>query len=114
MPSRSILSFFKKPVNTLNNGAGDVVNIPESSCTLVNGDVNGENVSSVSNRCSLPEKPYHPSKHFVCPKTKFGLQNPCSCQHNWFDNYPWLHYDIEKDCVDFFLTVKKNKELAYT
>ena len=78
MPSRSILSFFKEPVNTLNNGAGDVVNIPESSCILVNGDVNGENVSSVSNRCSLPEKPYHPSKHFVCPKTKFGLQNPRS------------------------------------
>ena len=76
MSSRSMLSFFKKTVNTVNNGADDVVNIPESSCTVVNSDVNSENISSGSYWCSLPEKPSHPSKNFVFPKTKFGSQNP--------------------------------------
>ena len=86
MSSKSILSFFKKPVNTVNNGADDVVNIPESSCTVVvvNSDVNSENVSSASNCCSLPEKPYHPSKDFVFSKTKFGSRNR-PCQHDWLD-----------------------------
>ena len=96
MPSRSILSFFKKLVNTVNNGADDVVNIPESSCTVVNSDVNSEYVLSASNSCSLPERPYHPSKDFAFPKSKLGSRNPRSCKHNWFDNYPWIHYDIEK------------------
>ena len=81
MSLKSVLPFFKKPVNTVNNGADDVVKIPESSWTVVNRDVNSENVSSVSNCCSLPEKPYHPSKDFVFPKTKFGSQNR-PCQHN--------------------------------
>ena len=44
MSSRSILFYFKKPVNTVNNGA-DVVNIPESSCPVVNSDLNSEKVS---------------------------------------------------------------------
>ena len=39
---------------------------------------------SASNCCLLPETPYHPSKDFVFPKTKFGSRN-CSCHHNWFD-----------------------------
>ena len=75
MSSKSILSIFKKPVNTANNGA----------------DVNSGNVSSASNCSSLPKKPYHPLKNFLFPKTRFGSRNR-SCQHSWFDNYPWLHY----------------------
>ena len=62
MSSKSILSFFKEPVN---NGADDVVNIPGSSCTVVNSDVNSETVLSASNCYSLSEKPYHASKDFV-------------------------------------------------
>ena len=91
------LSFFKKPANTVNNGADDI---------------NSENVSSASNCCSLSEKPYHPSKDFEFSKTKFGSRNPRSCQHNWFDNYPWLHYDIEKDCVDCFYCMKNVSKLT--
>ena len=75
MSSRSTFSFFKKPVNTVNNGA-DAVNIPENSCTVADSDVKIENVSSASNWFSLPEKPYHPPKNFVFPKTKFGSRNP--------------------------------------
>ena len=74
MSSRSILSFFKKPVNTVNNRADDVVNIPESSCTVVHSDVNKENISSTSNCFSLPETFYHPSKDFVFPKLSLDLE----------------------------------------
>ena len=65
MPSKSILSFFKKPGNTVNNGADDFVDIPESSCTVLNSDVDSENVSSTLNCCPLLEKPRYPSKDFV-------------------------------------------------
>ena len=81
-------------------------NIPESSYTVVNGDVNSENVSSASYCCSLLEKPYYPSKNFVFPKTKFGSRNPRSFQDNLFDNYSWLHHDIDRDCVVCFYCMK--------
>ena len=118
----TVLSFFKKPVNTVNNDTDESVNIPESSCAALNNDVNSENVSPASNCFPLQEKPHHLLKDFVFPKTKFGSRNPRSCQHNWFDNYSWLHYDIEKKCGFFFyfmkniskLTAEKNKKLPYT
>ena len=56
MSSKSILSFFKKPVNTVNNGADDIAKIPKSSCTVANSDVNSETVSSASNCCSTTRK----------------------------------------------------------
>ena len=74
MFSRSILLFFKKPVNTVNNGADDVVDIPESPGTVVNSDVNSENLSSASNCFSLPEKPYHPSKILSFQKLSLDLE----------------------------------------
>ena len=99
----SISLLFKKSVNTVNNGTDNVVDIPESSCTVVNSDVNNKNVLSTSNYFLLPEKAYHPSKDFVFPKTKFESWSPYSCQHNWFNNYPWLNYGIEKRLCSLFL-----------
>ena len=84
---------------------------PPRSCTVVNSDVNSETVSSASNFCLLPEKPPNPSKDFVFVKLKFGFPYP-SWQHNWFDNYPWLHYDIEKDCVFCFYCMKNVSKLT--
>ena len=81
------------------------------SCTVVNSDVNSETVSSASNFCLLPENPPNPSKDFVFAKLKFGFPYP-SWQHNWFDNYPWLHYDIEKDCVFCFYCMKNVSKLT--
>ena len=86
-------------------------NPPPRSCTVVNSDVNSETVSSASNFCLLPEKPPNPSKDFVFAKLKFGFPYP-SWQHNWFDNYPWLHYDIEKDCVFCFYCMKNVSKLT--
>ena len=67
------------------------MNIPESCCIIVNSDENRENVLSASNSFLLPVKTYYPSKDFVFLKTQFESQSPCSCQHNWLDNYPWLY-----------------------
>ena len=39
------------------------------------------------------EIPHHPPKSFVFPKTKTGLRTR-SCQHQWFDQFRWLHYDV--------------------
>ncbi|MEM6831947.1 MAG: DUF4371 domain-containing protein [Bacteroidota bacterium] len=132
MSSKSILSYFKeKTVNTVS----DDVNVVD--CTVSN-DVNIEQTvdvtseasssgitSSLSASCEtrellLPEKPYHPPKDFIFPKSKFGARSR-SCQHKWFKTYQWLHYDSEKDCVFCFycmkhkskLTAEKNKEPAY-
>ena len=38
------------------------------------------------------EKAFHPPKDFVFPKTRFGNRDR-SCQHNWFEDFTWLHYD---------------------
>ena len=65
MSSKSILSFFKKPVIIVNISTDHVINIAESSCTVVISDANIEDFSSTSNCCSLPEKPYHPSRDFA-------------------------------------------------
>lgn len=46
-------------------------------------------------------------KHFQFPKTKFG-RHFRSCRSQWFDDYPWLHYDEGKDSVFCFVCAQKN------
>ena len=98
MSSKSILSYFKeKTVNTVS----DDVNVVD--CTVSN-DVNIEQTVDVTSEASssgitsslsasyetrellFPEKPYHPPKDFIFPKSKFGARNR-SCQHKWFETY---------------------------
>ena len=38
------------------------------------------------------EKPFHPTKDYIFPKSRFGNRDR-SCQHQWFNDFPWLHYD---------------------
>ena len=90
MSSKSFLSYFKKPVNSVNSSDVNDVNTKEGSCV---SSVN--NSSSACNIDFVPKQPYHPPKDFTFPKTKFGSCNG-SCQHNWFDTYQWLHYDLKK------------------
>ena len=35
-----------------------------------------------------------PTKTFTFPKTKIGDRNR-SCQHQWFEQFPWLIYDTK-------------------
>ena len=65
-------------VNTKNN----VANNSKHSSTL-------HGTSSASHASLLPEKPYHPSKEFIFPKTKIGSRNRSCGQHKWFNDYPW-------------------------
>ena len=61
--------------------------------------------SSKSHKESLTQEKlfdsaFHPPKSFTFPKQQTGKQFR-SCQHNWFYDFPWLHYDQQKDCVFF-------------
>ena len=49
---------------------------------------------------SLPDKPHHP-KDFAFPKRTFGKSKPvlCSAQSQWFNSWPFLHYDEGQDVV---------------
>ena len=63
---------------------------------------------------------FHPDKSFKFPKTTIRNRNR-RCQHQWFEDFKWLHYDMERDCVLCFycfthehqLTAEHNKEPAY-
>ena len=50
---------------------------------------------------SLPDKPHHPGRSFSFPKRSFGKAKPvlCSAQSQWFDTWPFLHYDESQDVV---------------
>ena len=144
MSSKKIDFYFKKKsvnenvgaVNIVNNNnldaeKSDAVNNIVNSSEAVDGidlidvvntvNTNENAVTSTSSSSNtLLEKPYHPPKNFVFPKTKFGSRYR-SCQYKWFNDYTWLHYDLEKDHVFCFycmkheskLTAEKNKDPAY-
>lgn len=48
----------------------------------------------------LPDKPHHP-KDFDFPKRSFGKTKPvqCSAQSQWYNTWPFLHYDEGRDVV---------------
>ena len=107
MSSKSFSSYFRKPVNSVNSDVNDV-NTKEVSCI---NSVN--NSSSTCNIDFIPKQPYHPPKDFTFPKMKLGSRNS-SFQQSWFDTYPWLHYDLEKDCVFCFSCMKNVSKLTGT
>ena len=51
---------------------------------------------------------FHPPNSFVFPKRKVGKQLR-ACQHKWFIDFPWLHYDQKRDCVLCFHCMRQNK-----
>ena len=57
---------------------------------------------------SLPNEPHHPTNRFVFPKRTFGLTKPvkCSAHYNWFQSWPFLHYDEGQDVVFCHTCVK--------
>ena len=56
----------------------------------------------------LPDKPHHPTSSFVFPKRTFGHTKPvkCSVHYNWFQSWPFLHYDESQDVVFCHTCVK--------
>ena len=73
----------------------------------------------------LPDEPHHPTSRFVFPKRMFGHTKPvqCSAHCNWFQSWPFLHYDESQDvvfchtCVKAFeldrMKTSKNAENAF-
>ena len=49
---------------------------------------------------SLTDEPHHP-KSFAFPKRSFGMTKPvfCSAKSQWFDTWPFLHYDEGQDVM---------------
>ena len=61
----------------------------------------------------MAEKPFHPGQGFVFPKKKFGAREQ-SCQSQWFIDFPFLHYDVERDaifCLTCMTAVQQRKVL---
>ena len=109
----SVRSFKNTDVVSTVNTRNNVANNSKDSSAL-------HGAFSASHGSLLPEKPYHPPKEFIFPKTKIRSRNHLSGQHKWFNDYPWLHYDLDKNKVFCFycmkhgskLTTEKNKDPA--
>lgn len=67
-----------------------------------------EQMASAAPLPDLPEDPYHPPAQFKYPKRAFGKAKPvyCSAQRQWFQSWPFLHYDEAKDAVFCHTCVK--------
>ena len=129
MQQTHINSFFKRKetsatseiqsisTNNLNND--DVNNDSEQKTKTVNS-VNSSDFVDVNNVGKDTFVKFRPDKSFKFPKTTIGNRD-CRCQHQWFKDFKWLHYDMERDCVLCFycfthehqLTAEHNKEPAY-
>ena len=60
-----------------------------------------------------PFEAFHPPAGFSFPKRRFGDRER-SCQAKWFVDYPFLHYDTERDvllCHTCVVAVQQKKIL---
>ena len=91
--SKSILSFFKgsNQFSSSSSSASIVNNV-----NYVEKDVNKiQNSTKAVKEASTNLEQYHPSARFYFPKTLIGNRER-HCQHQWFYNFNWLHYDVKK------------------
>ena len=51
----------------------------------------------------------HQPKSLVFPKRKCGIKDRCF-QRDWFDKWPWLHYNELNDLAYYFTCMKVIKE----
>ena len=91
--SKKITYFFKqKPSVPHASCEAKISKLPEKSPFL--NEVQQEETIHIENQL------FHPPKHYVIPKTKIGARDR-SCHHNWFKDFPWLHYEKGKIHVFF-------------
>jgi hypothetical protein len=67
--------------------------------------------SSSSSACTgIPDK-FHPRKSFNFPKRTFGLKKEeRSFRADWYEKYPWLHYDVNNDSAFCHLCVTADRQ----
>ena len=73
----------------------DMISVEKSNKSLSSNPVEPSSSQCSQSLSDVPpvrELPYRPSKSFIFPKTKVWERNR-SCQHQWFEQIPWLHYD---------------------
>ena len=56
---------------------------------------------------NLPLEPFQP-KHIAFPSRTAPVNR--SFQANWFNKFPWLHYDLAQDAVRYFTCCKAVKD----
>ena len=104
MKSLEVGSFKNTDVVSTANTKNNVANNSKDSPAL-------HGAYSASHASLLPEKHY-PPKEFIFPKTKIGSRNRSCGQHKWFNDYPWLHYDLDKNKVFCFYSMKHSSKLT--
>ena len=64
----------------------------------------------------VPDEKFHPDSSFCFPKRSFGKSNVKmrSCKAEYFNNWPWLTYDMEKDVVFCHLCIQSLKSKKMT
>ena len=132
--SKSILSWLTRPSSNTSNestsdpvhsvnkelvNSEDTVNENELINNVDNEDAATSNASVNSVNGTSPHiSQYHHDKKIQFPKSTIGKRERCCCcQHQWFEDFKWLHYDIKKRLcfVTHFdkLTAEHNKDVTY-
>ena len=97
---RTITSFFQTSKKSkIDNGSQNTSdNLPNNT---VLSDVSREEPCS----SLMSKEQFIPQRNFKFPEKKFGKFSR-SCQHQWFLDFPWLHYDMDLDSVFCFMCMK--------
>ena len=114
---KSIKSLCKKASETSSSNVSVPVNNQQCVDTVKNVNKVNENyiehhtVNSVNISKYSIKAQYRPDKNFKFPKTLMGKRER-RCQYQWFENFSWLHYDVEKDCAFCFICQKHQQKLT--
>ena len=87
MNKRRVTDFFQPIQKSVNEVKDDEPRKENTNSTFIQQQSNSQQTTEL-----LLDKPFHPTKDFIFPKTKIGNRDR-ACQHQWFENFPWLHYD---------------------
>ena len=122
--AKSIRSYFLKATEiniptsaraTNENNINDLTNDLNTSTDNVNTEDNvacGQNVDKqTSVIIDFPNTQYRQKADFRFPKRIIGNRER-PCQHQWFDEFKWFHYDIRKDAVFCYYCMKHNTKLT--
>ena len=103
------------------NGLTNDLNISTDNVNTEDNIDRGQNVNKqISINIDFPNTRYRPKNDLKFPKRIIGNRER-PCQHQWFDEFKSLHYDVRKDAVFCYycmkhnakLTAEHNKEPAY-
>ena len=99
----SITSFFKRQNNfddeRHNDVAGSIIKSSVEECEpLFSSNLSCSDASLPSDLSGKDESKVVPDKVFTFPTKAIGGKLR-SCAHQWFQDYSWLEYSVEKDAV---------------